>query len=145
MALSRVGLCSTFAEFAVGCGKNMFMSPGRQELPATVARSSAKAQRTWIAAHDSAVKTYGEGRRAHQTAMAALKHSFEKVGDHWEPKASPGPSDQRAASGRGRSHGGVDANSSAAHLRQVAARLGIRGRWRMRKSELVEAIERASR
>ncbi len=60
--------------------------PGRTELPDTLRRSPAKAGRTWIAAHDSAVEQYGEGRRAHQVAFAALKHSFEKVGDHWEPK-----------------------------------------------------------
>lgn len=38
--------------------------PGRQELPSTIRRSPAKAQRTWIKAHDSAVQNYGEGRRA---------------------------------------------------------------------------------
>jgi cell fate (sporulation/competence/biofilm development) regulator YlbF (YheA/YmcA/DUF963 family) len=77
--------------------------------------------------------------------MAALKHSFEKVGDHWEEKAQKGPSDERAATGRGQSQGGVDANASVAHLREVAARLRVRGRSRMRKAELVEAIRKASR
>src|SRR5690606_7436963 len=88
--------------------------PGRQELPSTIERSPKKAQETWIKAHDSAVETYGEGRRAHQTAYAALKHSFEKVGDHWEPKGRKGPSDRQAAGGRGQptrpTAGGVDAN-----------------------------------
>ena len=67
--------------------------PGREELPSTLQRSPAKAQETWIKAHDSAVEEYGEGERAHRTAFGALKHSFEKVGDHWEPKpggAKPG-------------------------------------------------------
>ena len=50
--------------------------PVREELPDTIKRSPKQAQRTWIKAHDAAVKTYGEGRRAHQTAFAALKHSF---------------------------------------------------------------------
>ncbi|MPZ81889.1 MAG: hypothetical protein GEV28_16450 [Actinophytocola sp.] len=54
--------------------------PARKELPSTVRRSSKKMRRTWAAAHDSAVETYGEGRRAHRTAFAALKHSHEKVG-----------------------------------------------------------------
>lgn len=121
------------------------MTPGRDELPDTIARSSHKAQQTWIKSHDSAVGSYGEGERAHRTAMAALKHSFEKVGDHWEEKSSRGPSDERAATGRGESAGGVDAHASVAHLREVAARLGIRGRSRMRKDELVDAIRRASR
>ena len=35
--------------------------PGKDELPSTVQRSSDKAQRTWIKAHDSAVESYGEG------------------------------------------------------------------------------------
>lgn len=121
------------------------MSPGRDELPDTIARSSRKAQRTWIKTHDSAVQTYGEGERAHRAAMASLKHSFEKVGDHWEEKEQKGPSDERAASGHGESAGGVDANSSITHLREVAARLDIKGRSRMRKAELVEAIRKASR
>ena len=44
--------------------------PGREELPDTLRRSSAKAQRTWIKAHDAAVEQYGEGERAHRTAFA---------------------------------------------------------------------------
>ena len=39
--------------------------PGKQELPSTLERSTAKAQRTLIKAHDSAVEEYGEGQRAH--------------------------------------------------------------------------------
>ena len=35
--------------------------PGREDLPSTVRRSSEKAQRTWVATHDSAIETYGEG------------------------------------------------------------------------------------
>ena len=74
--------------------------PAKDELPSTLQRSSEKAQRTWIKAHDSAVETYGEGERAHRVAYAALKHSFEKVGDHWEPKEAQGPSDPQAANPR---------------------------------------------
>lgn len=68
--------------------------PGRKELPSTLERSPKEAQETWIKAHDSAVETYGEGQRAHRTAFAALKHSFEKVGDHWEKK---GDADRRTS------------------------------------------------
>ena len=32
-------------------------------------------------------------------AYDALKHSYEKVGDHWEKKAEKGPSDERAKVG----------------------------------------------
>lgn len=58
----------------------------KSELPDTIKRSDAKAQRTFAKAHDSAVEEYGEGQRAHRVAYAALKHTHEKVGDHWEPK-----------------------------------------------------------
>ncbi|SDJ51283.1 Rho termination factor, N-terminal domain [Lentzea albidocapillata subsp. violacea] len=121
--------------------------PGREELSSTVARSSRKAQRTWIKAHDSAVETYGEGERAHRTAFSALKHSFEKVGDHWEAKDDKGPSDRQAARStpaQGETAGGVDANASKQHLYDVAKRLKIDGRSRMTKEELVEAIGRAN-
>jgi len=73
--------------------------PGMKELPKTLRRSPRKAQETWAKTHDSAVETYGEGERAHRTAIASLKHSFQKVGDHWEPKRHRGPSDPRAARG----------------------------------------------
>ena len=72
----------------------------KKELPSTLQRSSAKAQRTWAEAHDSAVETYGEGQRAHRTAYAALKHSFEKRGDHWEPKDVKGLRTRRPGSAR---------------------------------------------
>jgi hypothetical protein len=117
--------------------------PGKDEMPATIGRSPAKAQRTWVEAHDSAVRTYGEGRRAHMTAFAALKHSFERVGDHWEPKGHRGPSDERAATGHGRTHGGVDVlGSSRQELMERARKLGVSGRSSMTKEELADAIAR---
>jgi cation transport regulator ChaB len=123
----------------------------QSELPSTLKRSPAKAQRTFAKAHDSAAEEYGEGRRAHQTAYSALKHSFEKVGDHWEPKESKGPSDQQAAKGGAGSSRqyptaeGVDANASKTHLLGIARRLEIRGRSSMNKAELVDAIKKANR
>jgi hypothetical protein len=121
--------------------------PGREELPSTIARSPKKAQRTWIKAHDSAVKTYGEGQRSHRTAFAALKHSFEKVGDHWEPKQEKGPSDEQAARStpkQGRTAGGVDANASKQHLYDLAKKLDVPGRSTMTKQQLVDAIGKAN-
>jgi cation transport regulator ChaB len=119
--------------------------PGAADLPSTLERSDKHAQDLWVAAHDSALEEYGRGRRAQQTAYAALKHEYEKVGDHWERKAKNGPSDRNAASGRGgRTAGGVDANASKAHLMDVASRLEVRGRSRMTKPELVKAIQRAN-
>jgi hypothetical protein len=125
--------------------------PGRQEMPSTLQRSSKKAQDTWVKTHDSAVAEYGEGQRAHRTAFGALKHSFEKVGDHWEPKGNKGPSDKpsektgAAARRGGKTAEGVDANASKAHLQDVARSLDIKGRSTMSKSELVDAIKKANR
>lgn len=121
--------------------------PAKDELPSTLQRSPAKAQRTWSKAHDSAVETYGEGERAHRTAFSALKHSFEKVGDRWQPKKQKGPSDPQAAkSGKaarkgGKTYGGVDVEgNSRDELYQRARKLGIKGASRMKKTELAEAI-----
>ncbi|HEX2772746.1 MAG TPA: ChaB family protein [Micromonosporaceae bacterium] len=122
--------------------------PARKDMPSTLQRSPDKAQRTWAETHDAAVETYGEGERSHRTAFASLKHSFEKVGDHWEPKGRKGPSDAQAAGGagarRGKTAGGVDANASKEHLMDVARRLDVRGRSRMTKAQLVEAIQKAN-
>jgi cation transport regulator ChaB len=121
--------------------------PARKDMPGTLKRSPRKAQDTYAETHDSAVQQYGEGERAHRTAFAAVKHSFEKVGDHWEPKDRKGPSDAKAAGGRStraKTAGGVDANASKEHLLDVAKRLDIRGRSRMTKADLVEAIQKAN-
>jgi cation transport regulator ChaB len=124
--------------------------PGKDELPDTLRRSPAKAQRTWIETHDAAVETYGEGERAHRTAFASLKHSFEKVGDRWEPKDEPGPSDPRSTKstaqkrrGVGETFGGVDYyGNTKAELYERARSLGVEGRSRMSKRELARAIAR---
>jgi len=127
--------------------------PAKDELPSTVQRSPEKAQRTWSKAHDHAVETYGEGERAHRVAFAALKHTHQKLGDHWEPKDSAGPSDERAAGGvdpgtgqppSGKTAGGVNANASKQELLEQARRLGVRGRSSMTKDELVDALRKAS-
>jgi cation transport regulator ChaB len=124
--------------------------PAKEELPSTLQRSPKKAQETWSKTHDSAVGTYGEGERAHRTAFSSLKHSFEKVGDHWEEKDEKGPSDAQAARSTPSSRksrptaGGVDANASKAHLMDIAKRLDVRGRSKMTKDELVEAIGKAN-
>ena len=124
-------------------------SAKKSELPSTLQRSSAKAQRTFAKAHDAAAKEYGSEQRAHRVGYAALKHSFEKVGDHWEPKKKKGPSDTLAKRGgpnnKGPSAEGVDANSSKKHLLDVARRLDVRGRTTMNKKELVDAIKKANR
>jgi cation transport regulator ChaB len=124
-------------------------APKKDELPSTLRRSSSKAQRTFAKTHDSAAEQYGDERRAHQVAFAAVKHSFEKVGDHWEAKEAKGPSDRHAE--RGGLHNplpteeGVDANASRKHLLEIARRLDIHGRTTMTKSELVDAIKKENR
>ncbi len=122
--------------------------PARKEMPSTLRRSPRKAQETWSKTHDAAVEEYGEGERSHRTAFSSLKHSFEKVGDHWEPKGKKGPSDAQAARSRAqrptKTAGGVDASASKQHLMDVARRLDIRGRSSMTKQELVEAIQKAN-
>jgi cation transport regulator ChaB len=124
--------------------------PKRSELPDTLLRSPAKAQRTFAKAHDSAVESYGEGERAHRAAYAALKHSFKNVGDHWEPKNGKGPSDPQARRsgaaarrGGGKTYGGVDVEgSSKRELYEQARKLDVDGRSRMSKKQLAEAVAR---
>jgi cation transport regulator ChaB len=121
--------------------------PASKDMPSTIKRSPKKAQETYAKTHDSAVEEYGEGERAHRTAFASLKHSFQKSGDQWEPKEKKGPSDAKAAGGRdtkARTAGGVDANGSKRHLLEQAKKLEISGRSRMTKAELVDAIEKAN-
>jgi cation transport regulator ChaB len=118
--------------------------PKQDELPSTLQRSPRKAQRTFAKAHDAAAEQYGEGQRAHRTAYAAVKQSFEKVGDHWEPKDHKGPSDSGGRGRRDGTRGGVDANASKKHLYEVAQRLDVPGRSGMDKAELVDAINSAN-
>jgi cation transport regulator ChaB len=123
--------------------------PKSDELPGTLKRSNAKAQRTFAAAHDAGADQYGSEERAHRVAYAALKRSFEKVGDRWLPKKKSGPSDARAE--RGGLHNpipsdeGVDANASKKHLLDIARKLDISGRSTMDKSQLVDAIKKYNR
>jgi cation transport regulator ChaB len=117
------------------------------ELPSTLQRSDDKAKRTFAKAHDAAADEYGDEERAHRVAFSALKHTHEKVGDHWEPKDEYGPSDAQAEGGprtRRETAGGVDTNASKEHLYELAQRLGVKGRSRMSKSELVAALQKAN-
>jgi cation transport regulator ChaB len=124
------------------------MPDDKNELPSTIERSPKHAQEIFEKTLESAEETYGgDGERARRTAFAALKHSYEKVGDHWEEKDEKGPSDKKAEGGRGSAgdtQGGVDANASKEHLMDVAKKLDISGRSSMNKDELVEAIQKAN-
>lgn len=112
-----------------------------------------KARRTYKKTLENAIESYGEGERARRTAFSSLKHSFEKVGDHWEPKSEKGPSDERAAKqgkearqGKGKTYGGVDINGRSKHeLIDLARRLDITGRSSMNKEQLADAINKANK
>lgn len=118
----------------------------KEELPGTIKRSPDKAQRTYAKTLEHAHDEYDSEERAHRTAYGALKHSFEKVGDHWEPKDHQGPSDERSKRPRGeggRTAGGVDVEGhTKEELYQRAKRLDVDGRSKMSKQELAEAIAR---
>lgn len=124
-------------------------NPSEIDLPGTLKRSPAKAQRTYRKTLASAHRTYDD-ERAHRAAFASVKHAFQKVGDHWEPKMRKGPSDPQARTGgpaardgRTRTAGGVDVEgSSRAALYERARRLGVPGRSGMSKLELARAIAR---
>ena len=121
--------------------------PKPDEIPSTLRRSEEKAQRTFGKAHDAAEEQYGDEERANRVAWSAVKHSYEKVGDHWEPKDEKGPSDAQAEGGAGtdrETKGGVNANATKQHLMDVARRLDISGRSSMTKEELVDAIQKAN-
>lgn len=129
------------------------MPEAEDDLPSTLQRSPDKAQRTWKKTHDSAVEEYGDGERAHRTAYASLKHSFEKVGDHWEPKEGgrKGPSDEQSEKSGTEARdnpvptaGGVDAHASKKHLYERAQELDVEGRSTMNKEQLVEALQKAN-
>ena len=121
----------------------------KSELPSTLQRSDKKAQRTFAKAHDAAMDSYGDEERANRTAWSAVKHAYEKVGDHWEQKAGgrKGPSDAQAAGGvrtGKKTKGGVDANATKDHLLALAKKLDVSGRSTMKKKELVDAIQKAN-
>ena len=123
-----------------------------EDLPSTLRRSDEHAQRIFTETLNSAEGTYGPGERARRTAFAALKHSYEKVGDHWERKAQRGPSNPQARRGApearegGETFGGVDVEGhTRAELLERAKGLGVRGVSRMTKAQLGHAIDAANR
>lgn len=124
-------------------------TPRQDELPSTLRRSDDKAQETWAKTYDSAEETYDDDGRAARVAWSAVKHTHEKVGDHWEPKEGgrKGPSDAQAEGGVDTDRetaGGVDTHATKAHLMEQARRLDVPGRSSMDKAELVEALQKAN-
>lgn len=122
--------------------------PGRANLPGTIKRSDKHAQQLFGKVLANAEKEYGDGERAHRTAIAALKNEYEKVGDHWQRKGHKGASDPRSAESsrekrhnKGETFGGVDLyGHTKEQLYQRARKLDVAGRSRMSKEELARAI-----
>lgn len=120
------------------------------ELPSTLERSPEKAQRTFEKTLESAEETYhGDESRAHRAAWAAVKHSFEKTGDHWEPKDHRGPSDEKAAQhgpdAQGASYGGVDVKGHTKdELLEMARGEGAHVTTHMTKAEIAQELEKAN-
>jgi cation transport regulator ChaB len=126
------------------------MPTKKEDLPRTLKKSPSKAQRTYAKTLDSAEETYDSEARAHRAAWSAVKHSFEKVGDHWEEKDEKGPSDPQSKQGGAaardrpkRTHGGVDVEGNTKQeLYERAKRAGVAGRSNMSKAELADALAR---
>jgi len=107
-------------------------------------------RRTYRETLDSAHEQYSSEERAHRAAWASVKHVAEKVGDHWELKDVQGPSDdqdaQRGAAALNHpkpTASGVDVRGHTRdELYERARRAGVKGRSRMNKLELAQAIAR---
>lgn len=128
------------------------MPTKKEDLPGTLKRSPAKAKRTYAKALDSAHEQYGDEAAAHRVAISALKHSFEKKDDHWEPKAETGPSDPQAVKGgtaarnsRTPTGGGKDVGTTKSERLEQARTLDIPGRSRMTKDDLTKAVAQAKK
>jgi cation transport regulator ChaB len=129
------------------------MPTKKEDLPGTLKRSPKKAQRTYAEALDSAHEQYeGDEERAHRVAFSAVKHSFEKEGDHWEPKAEKGPSDPQAAksgaaarNSRTPTGGGKQVGTTKQELLEQARKLDVPGRSKMSKDQLTRAVAKAKK
>ena len=128
------------------------MPTKKEDLPGTLKRSPAKAQRTYAKALDSAHESYDSEEAAHRVAFSAVKHSFEKKGDHWEPKRTKGPSDPQAAKSGAAARrsstptgGGTQVGTSKKELLEQARELEVPGRSKMSKDQLTRAVAKAKR
>jgi hypothetical protein len=133
-------------------GKKKETDRMREDVPSTIARSDDKAVRTYKKTLESAEESYPDDpERAHRAAFSSLKHTHEKVGDHWEPKEENGPSDDQAATPAPQNRRsakptaeGVNARASKAHLVEVAGKVGVKSAAEHTKDELVEEIRKAN-
>ena len=133
-------------------GTNGDMPTKKEDLPGTLKRSPAKAQRTYAKALDSAHEEYDSEEAAHRVAFSAVKHSFQKKGDHWEPKETKGPSDPQAAKSGPAARrsstptgGGKQVGTTKSELLAQARELDVPGRSKMSKDQLTRAVAKAKR
>lgn len=126
------------------------MPDDESDIPRTLERSAKKIQHTYRETLSSAEAEYHDEARAHRTAWGSVKHVAEKIGDHWELKDEPGPSDSRSEqstadkrAGKGETFGGVDVvGNTRAQLVERARQAGISGYSKMTKAELGRALSR---
>lgn len=126
------------------------MPDDEPDIPSTLERSAKKIQHTYRETLSSAEAEYHDEARAHRTAWGSVKHVAEKIGDHWELKDEPGPSDSRSEqstadkrAGKGETFGGVDVvGNTRAQLVERARQAGISGYSKMTKAELGRALSR---
>ncbi len=126
------------------------MPDDEPDIPRTLERSAKKIQHTYRETLSSAEAEYHDEARAHRTAWGSVKHVAEKIGDHWELKDEPGPSDSRSEqstadkrAGKGETFGGVDVvGNTRAQLVERARQAGISGYSKMTKAELGRALSR---
>lgn len=146
-----VGTAASGKEGSTRTTRRRTMPTRKEDLPGTITRSPAKVRRTYAKTLDAAHEEYDSEERAHRAAWASVKHVAEKVGDHWELKDEPGPSDpQSKQSGKAardrpkETYGGVDAEGNTKQeLYERAKKLDIEGRSSMTKAELAKAIQKA--
>ena len=121
----------------------------KDELPSTLQRSDQKAQDTFAKTYDSAMETYDDEGRAARTAYASLKHSYEKVGDHWEAQGQKRAVGQTGGREGRRSHPRPRPEAWTPTPRRnistkLARKLDVKGRSRMDKNQLVQAVQKAN-
>jgi len=118
--------------------------PDKTEVPDTIQRSGKEAKKLWLKAHDSAVKTYGEGSAAHRVAFAALKHVYEKKGDKWVNKAEKDPQAARGPTTRRKSTDEPKAPTAGGKVARTAKEARQKAREARREDREARA-KRASR
>lgn len=122
----------------------------QSELPSTLRKSNTKAQTTFAKAHDSAVESYGAGRRAHRVACSALTQVTTRSATTVKARTTrghrmggPAVTTQMRKVPLRNELARTPARSTCCRWR--AHRLDIRGRSTMNKKQLVTAIEKEDR